>query len=112
MAVCGVKVIPLGTQTPSLSTYVLSCLEVLDKYKDLNYQLTPNETVIEGNLDRIFAAVKEMHEAPFKAGVLRVTTTLVIDDRRDKPLTMQGKIEAVQARRSAEAEKRKAKSNI
>jgi uncharacterized protein YqgV (UPF0045/DUF77 family) len=36
-----------------------------------------------------------MHEVPFRMGALRVLTTLRIDDRRDKPVTMEGKLAAV-----------------
>jgi uncharacterized protein (TIGR00106 family) len=53
-------------------------------------------TVIEGDLNRILEVVREMHEVPFRRGAQRVSTTLVIDDRRDKPLTMQGKVDSVE----------------
>ena len=36
-----------------------------------------------------------MHEVPFQSGALRVGTTIRIDDRRDKELTMEGKVQAV-----------------
>jgi len=96
MPVCQVTVVPLGTGTPSLSSYVADCQRVLAKYEDLIYQLTPMATVIEGDLSRILEALKEMHEVPFRMGAQRVSTTLVIDDRRDKPLTMKGKLAAVE----------------
>ncbi|KPL18564.1 MAG: hypothetical protein AMJ92_07295 [candidate division Zixibacteria bacterium SM23_81] len=96
MPVCQVTVVPLGTGTPSLSAYVADCQRVLARYADLSFQLTPMATVIEGDLNRILEVVKEMHEVPFRRGVHRVSTTLVIDDRRDKPLTMQGKVDSVE----------------
>jgi len=95
MAVVGISVVPLGIKTPSISSYVRDCLKVLDKHKDLKYELTPMATVIEGPLDEILEAVKEMHETPFSKGVMRVLTHITIDDRRDKKLTMKGKIESV-----------------
>jgi uncharacterized protein YqgV (UPF0045/DUF77 family) len=36
-----------------------------------------------------------MHEAVLEGGAWRVVTTIKIDDRRDKPLTMSGKVESV-----------------
>jgi len=96
MPVCQVTVVPLGTETPSLSSYVADCQRVLAQYKDLVHQLTPMATVIEGDLNRILEAVREMHEVPFRRGAQRVSTSLVIDDRRDKSLTMKGKLASVE----------------
>jgi uncharacterized protein YqgV (UPF0045/DUF77 family) len=36
-----------------------------------------------------------MHEVPFTMGAKRVSTTINIDDRRDKPQTIEGKVKAV-----------------
>jgi len=90
-----VSVIPIGTADTGLSTYVASCLKVLENSKDLTYRLTPMGTIIEGPLDKLLAAVSEMHEVPFSRGALRVVTHLKIDDRRDKPATMDSKVESV-----------------
>jgi len=98
MSVCQVTIVPLGTETPSLSSYVADCHRVLARYDDLKHQLTPMATVIEGDLDRVLEAVREMHEVPFQRGAQRVSTTLVIDDRRDKILSMKGKLDAVERR--------------
>jgi uncharacterized protein (TIGR00106 family) len=54
-------------------------------------------TVLEGDLDRVLAVVRQMHEHPFTKGVHRVVTTVRIDDRRDKALTMSGKVAAVES---------------
>jgi uncharacterized protein (TIGR00106 family) len=102
MAVVGVSVVPLGTGEPSVSRYVAGCEDVLNKYADLKHKLTPMSTVIEGDLDRILQAIREMHEVPFKMGAKRVSTRITIDDRRDKELTMDGKIEAVEKRLKTE----------
>ncbi len=101
MPVCQVTVVPLGTGTPSLSSYVAGCQRILDNYRRLNYRLTPMSTVIEGPLDDILEAVALMHQVPFQMGALRVSTTLVIDDRRDKELTMNGKLASVEQKLSA-----------
>ena len=70
MAVVEVSILPLGTGTPSMSRYVAGVLKVL-KW------------------------IREMHEVPFKEGVKRVVTTIEIDDRRDKELTIEGKVNSV-----------------
>lgn len=90
-----VTVVPLGTGSTSLSAYVADVEKVLKKYKNIKTQLTPMATVMEGPLEDIFNAVRDMHETPFQNGAQRVSTRLSIDDRRDKNATMQGKIDAV-----------------
>jgi uncharacterized protein (TIGR00106 family) len=91
-----VKVVPLGTQGTSLSSYVAEVEKILAGYKDLKSMLTPMSTIIEGDIDQIFKVVREMHESPFLKGAKRVSTQLSIDDRRDKQASMQAKIKAVE----------------
>lgn len=95
MAIVEVTIAPMGTGSASISRYVAACHKVLQKAPDLKYQLTPMATVIEGDLERIFEVIREMHEVPFTAGAPRVSTLIRVDDRRDKQLTMEGKIKAV-----------------
>jgi uncharacterized protein (TIGR00106 family) len=93
-----ISVVPLGTGNPGVSQYVAGCLAILSKYKNIKYRLTPMGTVLEGTLNDVLLAAKDMHNSPFNEGALRVVTTLKIDDRRDKPLSMLGKIESVKNR--------------
>jgi len=95
MAVCSISIVPLGRGT-SISEALAKCLRELDAFKDLKYQLTAMSTQIEGPLDRIFAAVRAMHEAAAAAGAGRIYTTITLDDRRDKEVTLAGKVAAVQ----------------
>lgn len=90
-----VTVVPLGTATPSLSAYVAGVEKVLAKYTNIKTLLTPMATILEGDLDEILTAVRQMHETPFINGAQRVSTRISIDDRRDKQLSMEGKIKAV-----------------
>jgi uncharacterized protein YqgV (UPF0045/DUF77 family) len=55
-------------------------------------------TVLEGERQDIINVVEEMCEAIFAAGVLRVGTTLKIDERRDQPTSMEHKMAVVQER--------------
>ncbi|MBP1764499.1 MAG: hypothetical protein H6Q65_1557 [Firmicutes bacterium] len=95
MAIIEVTIAPLGTGSPSVSRYVAECHKVLTQEEGIKYQLTPMSTIIEGDLDRILAVVRKMHEVPFHAGAVRVSTSIKIDDRRDKEMTMEGKIRSV-----------------
>lgn len=61
----------------------------------MRYQLTPMSTIIEADVDTIFKIAREMHEILFNEGIQRVVTNLRVDDRRDKELTMEGKVKAV-----------------
>lgn len=95
MAIVEVTIAPMGTGTASISHYVAACHKVLAKAEDLKYQLTPMSTIIEGDLRRIFEVIQEMHEVPFEIGAPRVSTLIRVDDRRDKEITMSGKLKAV-----------------
>ena len=86
---------PFGTPTASLSKYVRAVVEIVKKNKGVTYQVTPMATIVQGPLTKILALVQEIHEVPFKMGVNRRLTSVVIDDRRDKAITMESKVKAV-----------------
>ena len=96
---------PLGTGTPSLSRYVAAGLAVLNRHPEVSYALNAMGTVLEGERGDIIKVVEEMNEAIFAAGVLRVGTTLKIDERRDKDTSMAHKVDSVQPGLSKESEK-------
>jgi uncharacterized protein (TIGR00106 family) len=95
MAVVFLTITPIGTATPSVSRYVAGVQRILER-SGLVHQLTAMGTIIEGDLDRILAVVREMHEAPFGEGAVRVSTLLKIDDRRDKEHTIARKMRSVE----------------
>jgi uncharacterized protein (TIGR00106 family) len=99
--VAEIKIVPLGTATTSLSGYVAACLEVVEKAPDIRYELTAMGTVVQGEIGRVLELAREMHEVPFAMGAARVLTTISIDDRRDRPLSIQGKVQAVRGHRRA-----------
>jgi uncharacterized protein (TIGR00106 family) len=54
-------------------------------------------TIIEGDLDEILEVIRKMHEHPFTQGAVRVSTSIKIDDRRDKPEhSIAGKMRSVE----------------
>lgn len=97
MVIASLTVTPVGTEGASLSRYVAECARVLDD-SGLKHTLTPMGSVLEGPLDRILEIAARVHEIPFRHGVLRVSTRLTIDDRRDKETSARAKVEAVQKR--------------
>ncbi len=97
MAIAEISVVPLGTGSTSLSSYVADCIKVLDQ-SGLTYELHGMGTIIEGDLKELFDVILKMHEVPFQQGALRVTTSIKLDDRRDKPGTAKSKVEAVRSK--------------
>ena len=95
MSVAEISVIPLGTETPSVSKYVARAVKVLQREKDIKYEITSMGTIIEGDLDKILSLARKMHEGTFGEGVARVITVIKIDERRDKALSMRGKLDSL-----------------
>lgn len=95
MAMIDISVVPVGTGSPSVSDYVAGALKILQNEPGIKYELTAMNTVIEGDLEKLFAVAQKMHRSAFEAGALRVVTTMRVDERRDKPLTIEGKKRAV-----------------
>ena len=99
MAIVDVTVIPIGTESPSVSSYVADLQKILKGYEEegkIRFQLTPMNTIIEGELPILFQVIQDIHESPFQHGIQRVATNIRIDDRRDKNTTMEGKLSSVQ----------------
>jgi uncharacterized protein (TIGR00106 family) len=98
VAIVDVTVIPIGTETPSVSSYVAEIQKILERYQEkgvIHFQLTPMSTLIEGELPQLFEVIQAIHEAPFNQGIKRVATNIRIDDRRDKIVKMDDKLQSV-----------------
>ena len=95
MAIVEVSIVPIGTGTPSISQYVARAVRLLQGEKDIKYELTAMGTIIEGDLEQLLTLVGKMHQSAFDAGVMRVVTTVKIDERRDKASSISGKVESV-----------------
>jgi len=95
MALMEVTIVPLGTGSCSISKYIAQAVRVLQGEEDVKYELTAMGTIIEGDLERLLALVRKMHEAVFDAGAMRVVTMIKIDDRRDKTSSASSKIESL-----------------
>jgi uncharacterized protein (TIGR00106 family) len=97
MAVMEINVVPIGTKNPSLSQYVACAIEVLKKESDIKYQLTAMGTIVESNsIEKLLSVAGKMHSIVFGDEVKRVVTTIKLDERKDKTLTIDGKVKSVE----------------
>jgi uncharacterized protein (TIGR00106 family) len=94
MAVAEISVVPVGTGSASISDYVARAVKIV-KESGLKYELSSMSTNLEGDVAGIMDVMRKVHESAFEQGAVRVLTSLKIDDRRDKPLSMEGKKSAV-----------------
>lgn len=97
MIIAEVSIIPVGTSSPSVSSYIAECIKFL-KEKNAKFQLTPMGTIIEGEWQEVMDLICEMQEQIFKQGVLRIVTTIKIDERRDKRSSMEAKVNSVRSK--------------
>lgn len=95
MAICSISVVPVGTGSTSISRYVALCQERLAGIDGIRYQLTPMATIMEGELETLLAAAAALHRVPFAEGAARVLTSISIDERIDREITMEGKLASV-----------------
>ena len=74
MAIMEISVIPIGTQNPSVSSFVAECVKILDR-QGLEYEITSMGTEVEGEVEELLRLAGEMHLIPFQKGTQRVLTT-------------------------------------
>ncbi len=97
MPIIEISIVPLGTKTVSVSKYVAGSIEVLKREKGVKYKLTSMGTIIEANsVERLLGIASKMHNKVLNSRIKRVVTTIKIDDRKDKKLTMAKKVKSVQ----------------
>ncbi|MGA2524570.1 MAG: MTH1187 family thiamine-binding protein [Candidatus Bathyarchaeia archaeon] len=90
------SIVPIGTGETSVGRFVATAVLAFSHVEGLSFEVTPMGTVLAANdLDTIFEAVRRAHEAVVALGARRVSSTLKIDDRRDKPRSMHDKVDAV-----------------
>lgn len=97
MAILAISVTPIGTRSPSVGEYVADALRVIER-SGLRYRLNAMHTEIEGELEQLLRLVPPIHEACFARGAKRVSTVIKIDDRRDVPSSIEGKVRSVKER--------------
>lgn len=94
MAVMDLQVSPRRIGTVSVSDAVVKAHEVIEA-SGLKYVLHPMGTCIEGSADELYALAASIHQALAKMGFERIGINLKLDDRRDRPQTMQDKLRRI-----------------
>ena len=89
-------IVPIGVGV-SLSSYVAACEKVL-KEAGLKTVLHANGTNVEGDWDKVFAAVKRCHEVVHGLGAPRISTFVHLGTRTDRAQTMEDKVKSVEAK--------------
>lgn len=98
MAVVELTLVPIGTQKTSCSPYVAAAYDAVKDNEKVEIRLNPMGTVLEGDIDELFACVRKMQEAVFEAGADRVYSVVKIDDRRDKKASLDQKVNSVMSK--------------
>jgi uncharacterized protein (TIGR00106 family) len=89
-------IVPNGVGV-SLSPYVAACEKVLTE-AGLKTVLHANGTNIEGEWDKVFAAVRRCHEVVHEMGAPRIFTVMKLGTRTDRTQTMDEKIKSVETK--------------
>ena len=97
MTIVAVSISPIGGSV-SVSRYVAAALDVVQAQDRIRFRLDPMFTTLEGEPDDLLEVIRAMQEAVFEAGAERVGTVIKMDDRRDRPTSMEDKVASVEAK--------------
>lgn len=93
MLLADLTIAPIGGGT-SLSDDVAVVMKIIHE-SGLKYNLHSMGTNVEGEFDEIMALVKKCHEALYAKGCARISTSIKLDDRRDRPSEIDRKMKVV-----------------
>ncbi len=93
--IAAVSITPLGTSKTSVSEYVAAAIKVLEKYPEIQHQTDPMFTILYGDKEEVMKVIMEMQEAVFEKGAKRVSVLIKIDERRDKEVKPENKVESL-----------------
>ena len=96
VVVVELSIVPLGSSA-SVGRLIAAAVKELERL-GVKYQVTAMSTVYEASsIGEAFRVAEAAHEAVFKAGAVRLITTVKVDDRRDRERKgMEEKVEAVE----------------
>ena len=86
-------VVPMGVGV-SVSKYVVACQRIFEA-SGLSHEMHAYGTNVEGDWDRVMAAVKQCHEKMHEMDAPRVSSTLRVGTRIDREQSMQDKLNSV-----------------
>ena len=87
-------IVPIGVGV-SVSPYITACQKVLSR-AGLTPCLHAYGTIVEGEWDTVFAAVKRCHEKVHEMGAPRISTTAKFGTRTDRKQTVADKVRSVE----------------
>ena len=94
-----ISVIPIriGSETTtSMSKEIAAAFDAIQKIKGLKTMLTPMGTKIESNnFANILQAIEVAHQVVRTAGAKRIMSTIRIDERLDKSISLEEKVASV-----------------
>ena len=93
-AIADVCYVPIGVGV-SLSSYIAQAQKIF-KSHNLKIHMHAYGTNIEGELDTIFAAIKECHDKFHAMGAPRVSSSIRLGTRVDREQHMEDKINSVE----------------
>jgi uncharacterized protein (TIGR00106 family) len=89
-----ISFVPLGVGT-SLSAYVAEAVRLI-RESGLPHEFHSMGTNVEGEWDEVMGLVRRCQDRLFEMGAPRVTTSLKVSERRDKPYHMEEKVASVE----------------
>lgn len=92
--IADVCIVPIGVGT-SVAEEIALCQRVFTD-AGLNIHLHAYGTNLEGEWDVVFSAIKHCHELLHSHGIARLSTSIKVGTRTDKPQTMRDKVQRVQ----------------
>lgn len=96
MAIMEISIIPVGTKDTSISKYIVSSEKALKESKVNRCEITAMGTLVEApSLRELLSIAEKMHQKALSSGAKRVVTHILIDDRKDKKLTLKGKVSSL-----------------
>jgi len=87
-------IVPIGVGV-SLSEYIVACQKIV-RDAGLTHELHGFGTNIEGEWDEVFDVVKRCHQTVHEMGAPRITTTIKLGTRSDRPQSLKDKVDSVQ----------------
>ncbi len=95
MIVADISIVPVGSGT-SISKFIKAAIKIIEE-NGIKFSIGPMSTTVEVNsLNELFLITKKIHEVVFKMGALRIVTTIKIDDRKDKELSIKSKLYSIE----------------
>ena len=92
MIIAEFSIHPIGLGT-GVGRYVKAAVKELSKLPTLRIKVTPMSTILEAqDMSTILDAVRVAHHTLRSMGAKRISSMLRIDERLDKPRTMEDKI--------------------